>query len=241
MLGDYIDLHLHLLPGLDDGPAELEESVAIARGLAGLGFRRLVATPHRAAGKFEASDEEAEAALAALHAALADDADRQALGLAREYFFDRLLLEDLMEGRLRLLSESTRAFLFEFPMDAVPSEAREVIFRARSKGYRPVLAHPERNLVLGGKLDLLRSMVDDGVALLVNLGSLAKLYGRRERRAGRKILDAGLATALASDCHAAMGGLAATADGIEEVERRWGSEAVRQLLCEGPRRLLGED
>ena len=237
-MGEYVDLHLHLLPGLDDGPAELEQSLAIARGLAGLGFGRLVATPHRAAGQFEATSDEAEAALAAVDQALDGVDGRPILGLAREYFFDRLLLEDLMEGRLRTLAEASRAFLFEFPMDVVPREAREVIFRARSKGYRPVLAHPERNVILGGQLELLRELAEDGVSLLVNLGSLAKLYGRRERKAARRIIDADLATGLASDTHGVLG-VRVAADGIAEVDRRWGSAAVDRLLIEGPNRLLG--
>jgi len=236
-LGSYIDLHLHLLPGLDDGPTELSESVAMVRGLAGLGYRKLVATPHRAAGQFEATDAEAEAALARVRAELDEDGAPE-LGLAREYYFDRLLLEDLMERRVRTLAPGGRTFLFEFPMDHVPPNARDVIFRARSGGYRPVLAHPERCSGLAGKVDLLRTLSDEGVALLVNLGSLVKLYGRRERKAGRQIIDLGLAAGLATDSHTAAGGVAVAADGLVEVERRWGEEALHELLVTGPTRLL---
>jgi len=237
----FVDLHVHILPGLDDGAGTLDESLAMAGALGQMGYSRIIATPHRIAGLYDASSEEVEAALALLVEAVRNlEGVSLKLSAARECHFDRLLMDDSMEGDFVTISKNTKAFLFELPFGAVPVQLTDFLFRAGLKGFVPVLVHPERNRELVSNHKLIDELKSKGVRLVVNLGSLVGGYGRAAKKTARWIIDNQLADAAATDAHSVQDVVITAAKAISEIESRWGSDAVTELLQKGPMRLLNE-
>ncbi|MBI2893502.1 MAG: protein tyrosine phosphatase [Deltaproteobacteria bacterium] len=230
----YVDLHCHLLPGIDDGVSTLEEGVELARGLGRLGFGTVVATPHVRSGYWENTVESIGPALAALRGAL--DGDDPEILFAAENFLDDRVWDLFKQGGLIGYGEG-RAALVEFPPQAIPIGARDRFFEMRIKGCRPVLAHPERYAEAWKGSEKIEPLADGGAIFLVDLPSLAGKFGRSPRRTAERLLDEGLARALCSDAHRPSD-LRHVEDGMERARRLVGDEGLVELLASNPREVL---
>ncbi|HEU0012087.1 MAG TPA: CpsB/CapC family capsule biosynthesis tyrosine phosphatase [Longimicrobium sp.] len=234
-----IDLHSHLVPGVDDGAADLAEARAALERLRANGVTALVTTPHLDAST-SANPQRLAAALAAFDpafAALREMAAAEFPGLRVERGVELMLdvpRPVVDDPRLRLAG--TRFLLVEFPFLAVPPNGAKVLFELRAAGWEPVLAHPERyagvDVDLAGPEEWRRV----GARLQVNWASLLGRYGPISQRVAWALLERGWADYLSSDHHA-RGRL-----GIAEVRRlleeRGGQEQLRLLSEENPARLL---
>jgi len=232
MSAGFIDLHSHVLPGVDDGARTLEESLGMLRALHELGFRVVCATPHQKAGTFTATGAQIDAALGDLRRALAIDLPEMEVQLGAENYFD-----DWFFTRVQDLSipcyDGRRAFLVEVTPGAAPPRLEDLLFGLRTRGLLPVLAHPERYR------DLLRDeerlqRVARVAALVVDLAALGELFGSGP---ARNLVTAGLCHAVASDIHAATDGRQ-VARGMAWIEKKLGAAALERLLAENPRRIL---
>ena len=136
-----VDYHAHLLPGLDDGPSTLDESIQMARLLAAAGFTTVYCTPHLIKDRYEATNAEVRQSVKELQTAL----DRRGIALrllaAREYFMDNHFHEYLNDP---MPLEGTRYLLIEIPSDSHEEMVLEIITSIRRKGLTPMIAHPER-------------------------------------------------------------------------------------------------
>lgn len=239
-----LDLHSHLVPGVDDGAETVEAAVAALAALGADGVVRAVTTPHldahvtRDPELLEARLGEVDQALARLRAAL----ERNAAGIPELLRGHEVALDDpepcFDDPRTRLAG--TDVVLVEWPVMKVPSGDVSVrmLTRIREAGWIPVLAHPERYRGLGERPGLLEGWRRAGALLQVNHGSLLGVYGRQARSNAVKILRHGLADLLSSDYH----GWRDRPPGIAEV-REWFADLDRRdlfemLTRENPRRLL---
>jgi len=214
---NFVDWHCHLLPGLDDGATDLEESLEMARILAAAGFREVHCTPHLIKGAYEASADMVRARVADLQRAL-DEADIPLrLRSGMEYHLDEFLLDCLADP---LPLGDSSIVLVEAPFQAAPPYLAEIMYQVIRRGFTPLIAHPERCEVFhdnsklktlqarslgqnselrGAKLlDTLRDM---GCRFQGNIGSFAGFYGERVRRHAQRFLEMGLYTHLGSDAH----------------------------------------
>lgn len=237
----FIDLHCHILPGLDDGAAEEEEFLAMARVALEGGTGIMVATPHW--------DLEERASPRLTVVPLVEECRRKLEGRGWE-----LELLPGVEVRLnaslhRLTGEaqvldgltlagSGRYILVDLPLADIPLGAEDTLFRLQLHGYTPILAHPERNRRLVDHPGRLRALVDRGVELQVNSGSLLGTYGRSARRAATALLREGLARLLASDAHRATERHPDLSGAWERVRGLLGEGAADVLLRENPRAVL---
>jgi protein-tyrosine phosphatase len=195
-----IDLHTHILPGLDDGVATLEASVDLAARAAEAGVEAIVATPH-VREDFPTSVEAMNRSLADVRACIA---------------YERLPIRVLPGGEVaieqldRRAPEELRGFglagnpaylLVEAPYSALPIDFEERLFRLRAAGITPVLAHPERSLALREDPKLVRRLVRSGTLVQLTAGSIAGTEGEAAHSAALALLDAGLAHCAASDAH----------------------------------------
>jgi protein-tyrosine phosphatase len=196
-----IDLHCHVLPGVDDGPATLEEALDLARGAAGAGIATIVATPHVDFAYPDNDGDRVHAAVAALQAEL--DAAGIAvrvlpgaeLGITRAAALedDELRRLALGEGPWLLLEcPLSRALAAGFP-----TAARGLARR----GHRVLLAHPERSPVFQRDPDALEDLVAEGMLTQVTAGALTGRFGRTVRDFARRLVGAGLVHVVASDAH----------------------------------------
>ena len=198
-----VDMHSHLLPGLDDGAETLEQSLELLRGLRELGYHKLVMTPHVMGDFYRNTPEGIRSALAALRQAAAEAGlgDVQ-LECAAEYYLDESFAVRL-ERNEELLSfgGAQRLVLVETSYINEPFNLTETVFKLKAAGYQPVLAHPERYTYLYGRFEELVRIREEGVLLQVNLNSLIGYYSAGAKRVAEKLIDAGLVDLLGTDAH----------------------------------------
>jgi len=136
-----IDWHCHILPGIDDGSANMDESIAMARALCGMGFSTVYCTPHLIKGSFEADSNIVMKAFLELKAKLKVESIHLELLLGREYYMDEFLLDYLREP---IPLGNTRYILVEIPSHMEPEYVKQICYRIKCSGYTPMIAHPER-------------------------------------------------------------------------------------------------
>ncbi len=231
----YIDLHSHVLPGLDDGAPDPDASLAMLRGLADLGFEAVCATPHQKLGQFMPSLAAIDAAHRDTRQRLEDHGVALRLPLAAENMWDATFYERSEADSIPSYDDSN-AFLVELPVAALPVGLFDHLFRLRMRGKLPVLAHPERYQPLWNApalLDALRAQC----AMVVDLGAVAGYHGRREAKAARMMLKKGIAHAVASDAHSPAD-IGVAAEGIAWIRKKLGAAAIERLLSASPRAIL---
>ena len=196
-----IDIHSHILPGIDDGARTLEESVQLVSEMAGWGFERITCTPH-ITKKFRNTQESIMEKFDLLSNAVSSKGLDIELRMSAEYRLNpETWPEILSQGQLMPIED--QYILMEFPIND-PTEMGDLIpmeeFRkVLSLGLTPVLPHPERYFYLDHD-DLLR-YVDAGVKIQSNYGSLAGVYGSEVRDRAQSLIDEGIVSFLASDMH----------------------------------------
>ncbi|SES84673.1 tyrosine-protein phosphatase [Hymenobacter actinosclerus] len=198
-----VDMHSHVLPGLDDGAETLEHSLDLLRQLQAFGYRKLIMTPHIMGDFYRNTPEGIRGALEALKTAAARAGiTGLELDCAAEYYLDESFGRRL-EQREPLLTfgGARRLVLFETSYINEPFNLNESIFNLQAAGYQPVLAHPERYTYLYGRFEELERLREQGVMLQVNLNSLSGYYSAGAKRVAEKLIDGGLVDLLGSDTH----------------------------------------
>jgi protein-tyrosine phosphatase len=231
----YLDLHVHLLWGLDDGARDEDESLELCAALAGAGFTAAAPSPHALPElPGEAEAEERRVQLVAL-------LGERGLGLelhrGAENRLDGELLERAGRGAARPVGAGPWV-LAEAPFSLPLPGAEQLCFRLQVAGLRPLLAHPERCRAFQDDPALARRLVEAGSALQLNLGSLVGVYGRDVRRRAERLLAEGLYAVAASDLHRPEAADRTLGEGLEALRRQAGDAAVQLLLDQNPHRLL---
>lgn len=237
-----IDLHNHLIPGVDDGAADAAEARAGVEAMAAQGVRRLVCTPHvngsltRDPAALAARLAELDAGWAALQEAVRGGPAVE-LGRGTEVMLDTPE-PDLSDPRLRLAG--TRFVLVEFPFMNVPPNGQNALFDLAMRGWRPILAHPERYANARPDVADAAEWRRVGAVLQLNAGSLLGRYGKTAETLAWALLERGAAELLGSDYHAR--GRLSLAEARAALEARGASEQARLLMEVNPARVLeGKD
>jgi protein-tyrosine phosphatase len=195
-----IDLHTHLLPGLDDGTTSLDEACELAALLVRDGVATAAVTPH-VREDYPTTSGDVEAGLAALRRALHERAVPLSLVSGAEVALEYATALDRAELVRLSYGGRGRHLLVEFPYSEWPLELNQVVGRLLSLGLVPVLAHPERNGAVQQQPVRLREVVASGALVQLTASSLLGILGRSARACGRELLSRGLAHMLASDVH----------------------------------------
>ena len=232
-----IDLHAHILPGIDDGAQTIDEALKIARAARKAGFCAIAATPHRLEGVYDVSEETVIDAFEKLQNAIKKEGVDITLYRGAEYYLDDRFLPLLEQGKMVGLGGS-KTLLCELPMMRIPPYFADFAFRMRLKGYTPLLAHPERYNDIVRKPKRARELVEKGFLLQVNLGSFSGLYGRTVRKTARFLIEDGLVTVAASDVHAPKYTEKIYDQGMNDLVKFVGEQAFKELSILGPQRLL---
>ena len=202
-----VDIHAHILPGLDDGPVTVEESLAMARMAAHDGTDTIVATPHSRDMELERQSPRMVRDLAdTLNAALRSDSAQRNAPSVRIFtgMTNRLdtSLPDLVDAENAITLNRTRFLLVEPPFNRAPAYIEDVIGRLLTQRLVPVLAHPERNIEFQRRPKRLQGLVDEGVVVQIAAGSLTGQNGTGARRAAEQFIRRGIAHVVASEMHA---------------------------------------
>ena len=234
-----IDIHSHVLPGVDDGSRSMEESLQLLSLAAESGVTTLVATPH--CNVPDEFDNYAGPELASLFDRL--DRARQEAGISlhlcrgMEIFATPDTPDLLREGRVWTLN-GTKYFLTEFSFTEDPGFCRSVLRRCRDLGFLPVIAHPERYFFVQDDPDLAFEWCIEGFGLQINKGSILGRFGQDTFRCAHLLLQHGLAACVASDAHNPRQRSTYMTEIYEYLMDSYGVDYCRLLLEENPKRIL---
>ncbi len=196
----FIDIHSHLLPGLDDGVQSFEESEEIILNFQRLGYKKLITTPHVMSDFFRNTNESIVSKLSEMNAHLRQKGIDIILEAAAEFYLDEVLVSRI-ETDSPLLTFGKNYFLFETNFMTEPLNLKEFIFLATTKGYKPILAHPERYLYLQNNFSKVEDLIGRGVLFQLNISSLSGYYSKGAQVTAQKLIDKGYVHFLGSDCH----------------------------------------
>lgn len=197
-----VDFHSHLIPGVDDGVKTVEDSYTILKAFQNLGYRKIYTSPHIMGEGYTNTSADLKSRLIELKKEeLIQSLDIE-LELIAEYLLDEQFEEKLKEDDF--LTFSNRHILLEASMNYEFPFVRDYIYQLIKKGYRPIVAHPERYRYIFGEknyLDLYETMQDWGVQFQLNLFSLVGLYGDQIRKVAEDLINHELITYVSSDIH----------------------------------------
>ena len=193
----FVDIHCHLLPGLDDGPADEAESLKMARILASAGFSEVYCTPHMLRGAYHNPPAKISAAVADLQNALDMAQIPLTLHAGTEYYLDEFLLSYLEDP----ITIGDSLLLVEASYQVAPDFLLDSIYQIIRKKLIPILAHPERCDILDPDKDTVATLTTMGCLFQQNIGSFAGIYGEKVRLRALLYLEKGLTHFIATDAH----------------------------------------
>ena len=229
-----IDIHSHILPLLDDGARNPEEALSMLRMAASTGTTDIVATPH-ANMEFRFDPSAAAQRIAEL--------ERASGGTPRIHWGCELhLTPENIDHAMQfpaLYSIARRGYLLlEFPDFMVPKTTAEILRRLIAAGLRPIVAHPERNLILRKRLGDLAEWVARGSLIQVTAQSLIGRFGPSAKAISGELIGRGLAHLVASDAHDTKHRPPVLDEAWQFLEHRFGRKTARRLLTDNPRAVL---
>jgi tyrosine-protein phosphatase YwqE len=196
----HTDIHSHLLPGIDDGVETYDEAIGIIRRFQQLGYRKLITTPHVMQDFYENDSAIILDKLKVLKQKTREAGIEVELEAAAEYYLDESLIKKL-ESPEQLLTFGKKYLLFETSFINKPMYLDDFLFLAQSKGFIPVMAHPERYAFIHNEPDLLEALLQRGMLLQINMNSLSGYYSREVQKMAKRLIDKQQIHFLGSDCH----------------------------------------
>ncbi|MEO5602172.1 MAG: CpsB/CapC family capsule biosynthesis tyrosine phosphatase [Cyclobacteriaceae bacterium] len=195
-----VDMHSHLLPGLDDGVQTMEQAEEIILHLLKLGYTQLITTPHIMSDAYRNTPSGIAEKLQALKNHIAQKNIPVSISAAAEYYLDEALFK-MVETDQPLLTFGNKYLLFETNFITEPFNLKDFIFLATTRGYKLILAHPERYLYLQNNLVKIEDLLDRGVLMQLNISSITGYYSKPVQQMAFKLIDKGWVHWLGSDCH----------------------------------------
>ncbi|BDY13529.1 tyrosine-protein phosphatase [Hydrogenimonas cancrithermarum] len=195
----YVDIHSHLIPGIDDGSKTMYESIKLIKAFKAMGYKKLITTPHTMWHRYKNSREIILEKLEYLKDALADHEIDIELEAASEYYLDEHF--SALIKRKEILTFNGNCVLFEMSYTRAPNNLWDIIFELETSGYRPVLAHPERYLFMHDDFEEYEALKEHGVLFQLNINSLAGQYSKNVQKVAHKLADEGMVDFLGSDVH----------------------------------------
>ena len=201
-----IDIHTHILPGIDDGAQTLEESIEIAKKAAKAGVKTIVATPHI----LDVPSENDWRRVSDAFKCVKETLMRQKIGvniiLGAELFISPDLPKTIKENRELTINNGNKYVLIELPMNEIPNFTKQTIFELQLQGIVPIIAHPERYLEIQKDANKLFDLVKRGVLTQINSGSLMGRYGKKVQETAKTLLSHNFVHMIGSDVHAISNG-----------------------------------
>lgn len=226
-----IDIHHHLLFGTDDGPKDLESSVAQAELASADGITHIVCTPH-ANDTWEFNPEKNREKLAMLRERLGDEVT---LGLGCDFHLSFENIEDALKNPTKFTINQGKYLLVEFAEFMIPQSIGDTFYEFTVKGMRPVITHPERNPILQKEHQRMAEWMRTGCLVQITASSLSGRFGKRAQALGWELLEKNWVHFIATDAHNLEGRKPALRTAYEAVARRFGEATAQRLCVENPR------
>ena len=194
------DMHSHLIPGIDDGSPDMETSLDLIRKMAGLGYIKLITTPHIMWDMYKNDRDDILKRLESLQKNVKAEGIAVDIHAAAEYFLDEHV-EQLLKKNEPLLTISDNMVLVEFSMALVSMNLKDILFDMQMRGYLPVIAHPERYLYLQRNKDFYDELKDIGCLFQLNLLSVGGFYGKSAKELANYLIKKEYYDLIGTDVH----------------------------------------
>lgn len=196
-----IDLHCHILPCVDDGAKDLNESIEMAKVAAEEGITKIIATPHYKKKEYENPKEKILQNVESLNRELSQHNIPITILPGQEPRIDGDILDDLTKGEIVTLANGGRYLFIELPSGHVPRYTEQLLFDIQLNGITPVIVHPERNAELLENPDILYKLVRNGACTQVTASSVTGHFGKKIKKFSKQLVECNLTHFLASDAH----------------------------------------
>jgi protein-tyrosine phosphatase len=228
-----VDLHHHLLPGLDDGAPDLATTLKMARMAADDGITHIVCTPH-ANGRYAFDAEKNQALLADVRQAIANTGVRLTLGSGCDFHLSYDNVRDALQNPRRYTVNGGEYLLVELPDYALPPTLEETFYSLRLAGMTPILTHPERNPSLQQDDARLKDWIRDGMLTQVTASSVTGLMGRKAQKMAERMLADRWVHFLATDAHNISTRAPRMREALDQIAHRHGEQYAQRLCTENP-------
>ena len=236
----YIDIHSHIIPGIDDGAKDEAMALEMLKIAQKSGTGNIIATPHFVSGNngygFGAIIEKCKH----LNRLAFDAGIRITVYPGCEVFIDPELLRSLELGLIGTLAGSNY-MLIELPMMNIPPYTDTVLYNLQLKGITPIIAHPERNIEIQYKPELTEAYTDRGILLQVNSGSITGIYGAEAKRTAIRLIKEGWVQFVASDAHSDIRRTPDMTDAAMVITKRFGLDMSEKLFALNALRIINID
>ena len=234
-----IDLHNHLLPGIDDGAKKVEETLEFLRIARRDGVATVVATPHMKPGVYDNERKTVLERVAMVkEVRRGDEAEGVELLPGAEVYYTADLLERARAGRLMTLGDRGRYLLLELPYQQIPLGVEETIFQLRLLGITPLMAHPERVAYYLEDMEKVAASVRLGALMQVTGASITGRFGNKARSFAHEMLSRNLVHVIASDSHDVKFRPPTLSSAVKTVAGIVGENAARRMVHETPLAIL---
>jgi len=232
-----IDLHCHMLPGIDDGAADLTTALEMARTAARDGITVTACTPHIYPGLYENTAASIREAIGRFSVRLREAGIALKLVIGADVHLTPEIVANLRNGHSPTLNNG-RYFLLEPPHHVAPPRFEEMVFQTSAAGYVPVITHPERLTWIESHYEIFQRLARQGAWMQLTSGSLTGQFGRRPQYWAERMLDEGLVHLLATDSHAVKVRPPILSEGMQAAAKRVGEDEAKRLVFDRPRAIL---
>jgi len=194
-----VDMHSHLIPGIDDGAQTMEQSIAMLKKFEELGFKKIVTTPHIMTDTFANNPEIIKNGLQNVREEIKTCGINIEIEAAAEYYFDETLMPKIKNKEL--LTFGTNYVLIEFGFHSEPQFLDQLFFELKTAGYNPVIAHFERYMFYFGKIEKAKEWRQKGINIQLNINSVIGQYGPAVKRQAQELIDSKEIDFIGTDCH----------------------------------------
>ena len=232
-----IDIHSHVLPGIDDGAKTFDDSLAILKGLAEQDITDLILTPHYVASSTYVSPRSANLKLYRQLQAISDGAKLGiTLHLGNEIYIDRDIAKLIKAGKISTLADS-KYILVELPMSGEFNDFEDILVSLQYAGWQVILAHPERYHTYHEDYKKIYELTEQGILLQCNLGSIIGQYGRHAKKNIKKLAKDKLIFCFGTDTHRVRD-FSEITKARQKLRRYYSDEELKQLLEDNPRKII---
>lgn len=224
-MGSLIDIHSHILPGVDDGAQTVEDSVNMAKLAVEEGITKIIATPHHQNGKYFNRRNEILNRVIELNRVLQEKNIPLEVLPGQETRIYGELADDLDNGDILPLNQTNYLFI-ELPSGHVPRYTEKLLFDVQLKGLTPIIVHPERNSEVIENPNLLLNLVKKGTLTQVTAGSITGHFGKKIQKFSMQLIESNMTHFVSSDAHNISSRSFKVRESISDIEKEFGRQAV---------------
>ncbi|PAD67848.1 tyrosine protein phosphatase [Bacillus sp. 7586-K] len=220
-----IDIHSHILPGIDDGAQTVEDSINMAKLAVEEGITKIIATPHHQNGKYINKKQNIIERVSELNVVLQKENIPLEVLPGQETRIYGELIEDINKGDILPLNQTNYLFI-ELPSGHIPRYTEQLLFDVQLKGFTPIIVHPERNAGVMENPDKLLNLVKKGALTQVTAGSVVGYFGKKIQKLSMQLIEANLTHFISSDAHNITSRSFHIRESISEINKEFGQQAV---------------